>query len=285
MSCYNEHTGLWTIKLEDIELPELMLREKITEEDVKALAESIKASGLLQPILVVKNSRGKYTIVDGCRRYHAVKLLGKTMIDAKVIAVDSNEALLMSIEANMQRQSLNPIEEARAYNMAWKKAGYRLEVIAQRIGKAKSYVSRMIKLLDLPTCMKSEVSTSKLDWNIAYEFLRLKREDLILKVYKERKPEEWTVKDARARVNAVLDAENKGIGYQVPEPSSIEEARKQGRFIPLGLEEADTEERYKPERCYICGDWAKPPDKTLIILHKSCKNKLAEMLNLPKASS
>jgi ParB family chromosome partitioning protein len=266
------------VNLEDLELPPLPLREKIEPKEVETLAESIKASGLLQPLLVRRKSNGKLEIVDGCRRYHALKLVGVHDVDVKVIEASNEEAYLKSLEANLQRESLNPIEEAKGYLKAWKELGFKVDVVAKRVGKTRDYILKMVKLLDLPVQIQSQVATSLLSPMVAYEFVRLGDKDLTLKVYDERKPEEWTAKTARVRVNEVLKDVDSEFGYQPPEPESVEEAERQGRIVPVKAEEEKEDVKRRPERCFLCGGMAFPPDKTLIVVHKKCRDRMAERL-------
>jgi ParB/RepB/Spo0J family partition protein len=270
--------GLWIVKLEDLELPEHLLRESYSEEDIKRLAESIKISGLHQPLLVRRKPNGKYEIIDGCRRYHALKLLGKPTVEVKVVEATPEEAFMKGLEANMQRKSLNLIEQAKGFFKAWKELGYRVDVIAQRVGKTRDYILKMVKLLDLPVQIQSQVATSLLSPMVAYEFVRLGDKDLMLKVYNERKPEEWTAKTARARVNEVLENVKFGFGYQPPKPETREEGEGKGREDEKGDEETGKDFKRRPERCFICGDMAFPPDKTIIVVHKKCRDEMAKRL-------
>ena len=131
------------------------------------LAESIKKNGLLQPILVRMNSLGSFEVVAGNRRFNACKILGWRKVSCHLVELDDKSAFEVSIIENIQRQTLNPVEEGLAfrkyvYNFGW--GG--VSELAQKLSKSPGYVSRRMKLVELPKDVielisKSEISVSK----------------------------------------------------------------------------------------------------------------------------
>jgi ParB family chromosome partitioning protein len=232
--------GLWTVKLEDLDLSPVLLRETVDQETVKGLADSIRESGLLQPLLVRLKEDGRYEIIDGHRRYLALKQLGKTMVDCKVVDVSREDALFKSVESNLQRENLNPIEEANAYKLLYD-AGFRMEVIGKRLGKDRTYISRMIKLLELPENIKAGVRNRTVTSWTALEFLKLESKPLMEKVFSEQK--NWRFEEAKARIEEALEGKLK------PDEKQVLEAN--GRIVPLGNESEDYYS--EPRQCCFCG--------------------------------
>ncbi len=143
--------------------------------DLYDLSHSIKEKGLLQPILVRNIEEACYEIIAGHRRYEACKKLGWKKIICHIIELDDKDAFEVSLIENVQRKSLNPIEEAEAYkkyvlNFGW--GG--ISDLAMRIGKSPSYIDKRLRLLDLPATVIDSVFNSLLNPSTAEELLSLK---------------------------------------------------------------------------------------------------------------
>jgi len=124
-------------------------RQEFSEVELNSLATSIKESGLLQPLLVRKGKDGKYEIVAGERRWRASKLAGLTEVPVIIKDINDKETLALAIVENVQRENLNPMEEAEAYNRLINEHGENIYTIAKFVGKSESYVSNIMRLLDL----------------------------------------------------------------------------------------------------------------------------------------
>lgn len=124
-------------------------RQSFKEDTIKELAESIEKNGLLQPIVVRPMEKGKYQIIAGERRYRAFKKLGRTMIPAIVRDYEDEEVDKLQLVENVQREDLNPYDEAIAYLKLKEKYGLRQEDIAKAVGKSRPYISNMTRLLSL----------------------------------------------------------------------------------------------------------------------------------------
>jgi len=129
-------------------------RQEMGERELKELGQSIKEKGLIQPIVVRKVSGGFYEIVVGERRYHAAKSLGLKEIPTIIKEIDEQEAFILAIVENLQRKDLNPIEEAEAFKKLLEKFMFSLEDIAQFVGKDKTTVVNVLRLLKLPDNIK-----------------------------------------------------------------------------------------------------------------------------------
>ena len=124
-------------------------RQSFKEDTIKELAESIEKNGLLQPIVVRPMEKGKYQIIAGERRYRAFKKLGRTMIPAIVRDYEDEEVDKLQLVENVQREDLNPYDEAIAYLKLKEKYGLKQDDIAKAVGKSRPYISNMTRLLSL----------------------------------------------------------------------------------------------------------------------------------------
>jgi ParB family transcriptional regulator, chromosome partitioning protein len=125
-------------------------RKRFEGEAVSGLAESIKAQGLIQPVVVRPRLEGGYELIAGERRWRAAREAGVATVPAVVREADDRDTLLLSLVENVAREDLSPIEEARAYAILIDEFGLSLGEVADRVGKSKPTVSNRIRLLELP---------------------------------------------------------------------------------------------------------------------------------------
>ncbi len=139
-------------------------RKTFTESELSDLAESIKQQGVLQPILLrsVSNRPYAYEIVAGERRFRASKLAGLSEIPALVKTIDTANAMEIALIENVQRENLNPIEEANAYKNLMESCDYELTDVARLIGKSESYIRNMLRLTSLPDSVQNLVEQGEL---------------------------------------------------------------------------------------------------------------------------
>jgi ParB family transcriptional regulator, chromosome partitioning protein len=131
-------------------------RLRFSEKELEALTESIKEQGIIQPILVRKDEQG-YELIAGERRLKAAKRVGLTQIPAIVRDITDAELLEISIVENIQRENLNPMEEAEAYHCLMKEFGLTQEQVAVRVGKSRSSVANFLRLPSLPEEIKDSI--------------------------------------------------------------------------------------------------------------------------------
>lgn len=124
-------------------------RKNFAEEELRELAQSIEQNGLVQPV-VVRQKADRYELVAGERRFRAFKLLGKTEIPAVVVEADDETAAKYSLIENLQREDLNPYEEAAAYRSLLDDYNLTQDEVAAQVGKSRSAVANSVRLLDLP---------------------------------------------------------------------------------------------------------------------------------------
>ena len=149
------------ISITDIQKNPYQPRKEFDGEKLDELAQSIKENGVIQPIIVRQSPVIGYEILAGERRYRASLLAGLRSIPAVVKQLSDQEMMVQSIIENLQRENLNPIEEARAYESLVEK-GFTHAEIADKMGKSRPYISNSIRLLSLPEQILSEVENGKL---------------------------------------------------------------------------------------------------------------------------
>ena len=129
-------------------------RQEVSEKELDELTRSIKEKGLIQPIVVRETEGGGYEVVAGERRYQAANSLGLKEIPTIIKELDDKDAFVLAIVENLQRQDLNPIEEARAFTHLIEEFEFSLEDIAQFVSKDKTTVVNALRLLKLPDKIK-----------------------------------------------------------------------------------------------------------------------------------
>ena len=156
-------------------------RKYFDKDALEELASSIVENGLLQPILVREYGDGRYQIIAGERRFRASKLAGLTEIPAIVLDRDNKSVAQIALIENIQREDLNPIEEAMAYKSLKDEYGMTQEELSDKIGKSRSAIANSLRLLDLPEEILTMVASKELSAGHARTLLGVKdTEDMIL---------------------------------------------------------------------------------------------------------
>ena len=150
------------LRIAEIERSPYQPRRDFRPEELSELAESLKHSGLVQPPTVRKNSAGRYELIAGERRIRAAQLAGWTKIRVTLIDADDLTAATMTTTENLQREDLNPIEEAVSYRTLQEKFGLTQADVAERIGKGRATVANSVRLLELPDEVKALVESKLL---------------------------------------------------------------------------------------------------------------------------
>ena len=164
------------INLSEIVLPPSLLRSNLN--GVEELAESIKNVGLLQPIIVRVNDAHRFEIVAGYRRFNACKKIGWRKITCHVVELDDKTAFEVSLIENVQRQTLNPIEEGLAFRNYVNKFGWGgVSDLAEKISKSPGYVSKRIGLVELPDSVIDLLSKCEISISAAEELLPISSRD------------------------------------------------------------------------------------------------------------
>ena len=149
------------VQIKDIQKNPYQPRKEFSEEKIQELAQSIKENGLIQPIIVRKSPVLGYEILAGERRYRASIAAGLSEIPVIIKQLSDQDMMLHSIIENLQRENLNPIEEAKAYQSLIDK-GFTHTEIAEKMGKSRPYITNLVRLLGLPKHILTEVESGKL---------------------------------------------------------------------------------------------------------------------------
>jgi len=187
---------LRNIPLDEITPNSRQPRTQWDPEELKDLAKSIRSNGLLEPILV-RPRDGKYEIVAGERRWRSCKLAGWKQIPAIIRNLEDQQSLESALIENIQRSDLNPVDEARAYQMLSSDFDLTHEEIAMRVGKDRSTITNLLRLLGLSDVLLEHVSRETLSLGHARVLLTLPEEKR-LSIAKRMIDESWSVRDAES---------------------------------------------------------------------------------------
>ena len=175
------------IRISDIQKNPYQPRKEFSEEKIKELAQSIKENGLIQPIIVRQSPVIGYEILAGERRYRASIAAGLSEVPVIIKKLSDQDMMIHSIIENLQREDLNPIEEAKAYQSLIDK-GYTHAEIADKMGKSRPYITNLVRLLTLPDFILKEVETGKLSQAHARLLIQLplkEQKNLLHRIQKE----------------------------------------------------------------------------------------------------
>ncbi len=132
-------------------------RKFFDEDSLKELSESIKSQGIIQPLTVEEIAPGEFSIVAGERRYRAAKMAGLERVPCIVMSLNEVQRIQVSLIENIQRENLNAIEEAQAFQYLIDKTGFTQETVAERVGKSRSAVANSLRLLSLSDQIKDDI--------------------------------------------------------------------------------------------------------------------------------
>lgn len=169
-----EKEQLREIEIEKIKPAPRQARHIFDQEKLEELAASIKEHGVIQPVVVRPLAEGGYELIAGERRWRASMKVGLNTIPAVVKDYRDLEATAVSLIENIQREDLNPLEEAQAYRQLMEEFGLTQEEVSGRVGKSRSLVANMVRLLDLPSEVREMLSSGLLSAGHARALLAIK---------------------------------------------------------------------------------------------------------------
>ena len=172
-------SGLAEIPLEFIKRGKYQPRTHFSEESISELADSIREQGLMQPIVLRTLGPDQYEIIAGERRWRAAKQAGLDKIAAVIRNVDDESALAMSLIENIQREDLNPLEEARALQRLAEEFQFTHEEIAKSVGRSRSAVTNMLRLTQLAEPVSALLASGEIEMGHARALLTLARDGQI----------------------------------------------------------------------------------------------------------
>jgi len=156
-----DNSGIVELKITEIEPNKEQPRKNFNQEKLQALAESIRQHGVVQPIIVKKQENG-YTIIAGERRWRAAKMAGLKTIPSIIKDLSSRETMEIALIENLQREDLNPIEEAEAYQKLMDEHGMTQEELSRLVGKSRAAIANSVRLLTLPDRIKDMLVNEQL---------------------------------------------------------------------------------------------------------------------------
>ncbi len=190
----HREAGNTAIKVTEIRPNPYQPRKHFDDEGLKELADSIREHGVFQPIIVRRSHVGGYELIAGERRLRASKLAEKTDIPAIIVDMDDAQMMEISLLENIQREDLSAIEEAEAYDNLINKLGYTQDELAKRIGKSRTHVTNMLRLLRLAPEIKTMVNDGKLSYGQARTILAVNDEEKAVDLAKKAVREGLTVR-------------------------------------------------------------------------------------------
>ena len=190
-------------------------RKHFDKEALDQLASSIREHGLLQPILVREYGEGRYQIIAGERRFRACKLAGLTEIPAIIVERDDKSAAQLALIENIQREDLNPLEEAQAYRALATDYGMTQEEISEKVGKSRSAIANAMRLLDLPEEVLALVATRELSAGHARALLGVKNRDAMILLAQKAVEQELSVREIEQFVKLANKPEKPEVEEEV----------------------------------------------------------------------
>ena len=178
-------------------------REEFDDEALEELAGSIREHGIIQPIVVRPLGSGYYQIVAGERRWRAARLAGLREAPVRILELDDRKTAEVALVENLQREDLNPMEEARGYRSLQQQYGLTQEEIAARVGKSRPVVANALRLLALPEAVQTMVSDGDLSMSIARALLELDRDADRLRAAEEIRKRGLTVREATSLIKRI----------------------------------------------------------------------------------
>ena len=189
---------LTTVAVADIQPGRYQARVQIDDEALQELADSIKAQGIIQPVIVRERGLSQYELIAGERRWRASQLAGLTEIPVVIKTISDETALAMGLIENLQRENLNPIEEAQGLKRLADEFGLTHETIAKAVGKSRSAISNSLRLLSLPEPVQEMLYQRRLEMGHARALLTLHVVDQLELAQKAVK-NGWSVREVERR--------------------------------------------------------------------------------------
>jgi ParB family chromosome partitioning protein len=234
-----DREGITEIAIDDIEVNPNQPRKIFDSRALGELAASIKASGVIQPV-VVRLVNGGYQLIAGERRWRAARQAGLSRIPAIVREATDAESLEIALVENLLREDLNPMEEAEAYHKLLAQFGWTQDELAQRVGRDRSSVANALRLLRLPEIIQADLRGGRLTMGHALALLSLTSEADQLRLRQEILTHSWSVRATEQTARAVeaasgLPRRPKAARRRSPELVAVEEALQRALMTRVRL--------------------------------------------------
>lgn len=191
-------------------------RKNFNEEALQELAKSIEENGLLQPILVREYGNGRYQIIAGERRFRACKIAGITEVPTIILDKDDLKVAEIALIENLQREDLNPVEEAMAFKALMDSYGLTQEEVSERVGRSRSAVANAIRLLDLPTFVLEMVASGEISAGHGRTLLAVRNRDNMMLLAKQITESNLSVRQLEEAVKRINKPK-----VEKPEPAPV----------------------------------------------------------------
>ncbi|STZ77078.1 ParB/RepB/Spo0J family partition protein [Bergeriella denitrificans] len=201
---------LTTVAIADIQPGRYQARVQMDDEALQELADSIKAQGVIQPVIVREHGLSQYELIAGERRWRASQLAGLTEIPVVIKTISDETALAMGLIENLQRENLNPIEEAQGLKRLADEFGLTHETIAKAVGKSRSAISNSLRLLGLPEPVQEMLYQRRLEMGHARALLTLPVVEQLALAQKAVK-NGWSVREVERRSQLAQQAKQPEI--------------------------------------------------------------------------
>jgi ParB family chromosome partitioning protein len=179
-------------------------RKRFTEKELQELSETIKNVGIIEPV-IVRQEKDKYILISGERRWRATKLAGFKKIPAIIKNVDEVKSIELAIIENIQREDLTPIEEARAYETLMKLTNMNIKQIAEKVGKDRSTISNLLRLLKLPEEILYLVEEKKITAGQVRPLLSIADKKMMIQLANKIIEENWSARKVEEEVAKITD--------------------------------------------------------------------------------
>ena len=199
---------LKTVKLEELQPGKYQPRTRMDQASLEELARSLKSQGVMQPILARTLSKGRYEIIAGERRWRAAKLAGLREVPVVIREVPDSAALVMALIENIQRENLNPLEEASGIHRLISEFKMTHQEAADAVGRSRAATSNLLRLLNLPQSVQALLNDGKIDMGHARALLALegRRQEDVAKRVSERG---LSVRETEKAVQDILNPKTK----------------------------------------------------------------------------
>ena len=209
-------SGLRMLDIESIHPSTRQPRKHFDDSRLDELAESIRSQGIIQPLVVRVRGGGGFELVAGERRWRAAQRAGLHQIPAVVREVAESQAFEMALVENLQREDLNPIEEAEGYQRLVAEFGYTQESLSQRVGKDRSTVANALRLLKLPPSVRTMVIEGRLNMGHARALLGLESDPVIERLARQAASRGLSVRQVEAMVKRERENGNRPAQQHAP---------------------------------------------------------------------
>ena len=219
-SATGNENGSTMLSINEVEPNRNQPRKIFNESGLEELAKSIEQNGIIQPILVRPMTDGSYQLIAGERRWRAARIAGLTEVPVTIREMSDEEASIFALIENLQREDLNPVEEAEGLKSLIESYGFTQEEAADKVGKSRTAVTNTLRLLKLPSPVRELLSNGKITAGHARALLGLDDEKEMLKIAETTVAQDLSVRQVEKMVKYALQGEK-------PKPKKRDKKRDQ----------------------------------------------------------